>query len=169
MTELKELNDFLSPTLVVPAGGKEYRIKAVSAKTGLRIQHMMTLGFKAQAGESFTEKDIELVSDDEETDFFRSVLGDTYDELLADGVSYAGLRQLTSLVTIWTTQSFEAAQQYFLAAGKAPEPNRAQRRTATRTSTAAATTTPKRASASGTSTPKRAKATPGSKSSPTGA
>lgn len=169
MTELKELNDFLSPTLIVPAGGKEYRFASVSAQTGLKIQHMMTLGFKAQAGQNITEKDIELISDDEEIDFFRAVLGDTYDELLEDGISFQGLRQLTSLVTIWTTQSFEAAQQYFLAGGRAPEPNREQRRTATRTSTAAASTTRKRASQSGTSTPKRAKATPGTKSSNTGA
>ena len=170
MTELKELDDFLSPTLLVPARGKEYRIAAVDALTGLRLQRMMTTGMKVQAGRDLTEKDLELVSDEEEEDFMKAVLGATYDELIADKIPYAGLKQIASLVMIWTTQNFDAAQQYFLAGGKAPAPNREARRTATPTSTAAATTTRKPASASGTSTRKRApKATPGSKSSPTGA
>lgn len=169
MTELKELDDFLSPVLLVPARGKDYRINAVDAETGLRLQRMMSTGIKVQAGRDLTEKDLELVSDEEEEDFFRTVLGPTYDELLADKIPYAGLKQIASLVMIWTTQSFDAAQQYFLAGGKATAPNRAARRTATPTRTAAASTTRTRASASGTSTRKPAKATAGSKSSPTGA
>lgn len=170
MPELKELDDFLSPILSVPARGKEYRINAVDAETGLRLQKMMANGMKISAGLDLTEKDLELVSDEEEEDFFRTVLGPTYDELIADKIPYQGLKAIASLVMIWTTQSFDAAQQYFLAGGKAPAPNRAERRTATRTRTAAASTTKRPASASGTSTRKRApKATPGSKSSPTGA
>ena len=123
---------------------------------------------KAYAGKDVDAAELELVSDDDEQDFFRSVLGPTYDELLADKIPYAGLKAIASLAMIWTTQGFEAAQQYFLAGGKAPAPNRAARRTATQTRTAAATTTRKRASQSGTSTRQKAKATPGSKSSPTG-
>jgi hypothetical protein len=170
MPELKELDSFLNPTLLVPAMGKEYRIAAVDAETGLRLQRMMTAGMKTSAGQELSEKDIELVSDEDEEDFYKTVLGPTYDELIADKVPYAGLKAIASLAMIWTTQSFDVAQQYFLAGGKAPEANREARRTATRTRTAAATTTPKPASASTTSTRKRAaKATPGSKSSDTGA
>jgi hypothetical protein len=169
MSELKELDDFLSPTLVVPALGKEYRIAAVDAETGLRLQKLISVGVKAHAGKDPSEKDIELIGDDEETDFFQKVLGDTYDELLADKISYAGLKGMASLVMIWTTQGFDAAREYFLAGGKAPQPNRATRRTGTPTSTAAATTTRKPASRSTTSTRSKAKATPGPKSSPTGA
>ena len=170
MTELQELDDFLSPVLLVPARGKDYRINAVDAATGLRLQKMMATGIKVQAGRDLTEKDLELVSDEEEEDFFRTVLGPTYDELIADKIPYQGLKQIASLVMIWTTQSFDAAQQYFLAGGKAPAPNREARRTATPTRTAAATTTKRPASANTTSTRKpRGKATPGSKSSPTGA
>jgi hypothetical protein len=169
MPELKELNDFLSPTLVVPAKGKEYRIASVDAETGLRLQKLIAVGVKAYTDKDLTEKDLELVSDDEEESFFKSVLGDTYDELLADKIPYTGLKQIASLAMIWTTQGFDAAQQYFLAGGKAPEPNREARRTATRTRTAAASTTRKPASVNGTSTRAKAKATPGSKSSPTGA
>jgi hypothetical protein len=168
MSELKELDDFLSPTLLVPARGKEYRIAAVDAQTGLRLQKMLTMGVKAYTGTELSKKDLELVSDEEEEDFFKTILGSTYAELLADRIPYAGLKAIASLAMIWTTQGFDAAQKYFLAGGKAPEPNREARRTATRTRTAAATTTRKPASQSGTSTRTRAKATPGSKSSPTG-
>jgi hypothetical protein len=90
MTELKELNDFLSPTLVVPAKGKEYRIAAVDAETGLRLQKLIAVGVKAYTDKELTEKDLELVSDDEESDFFKSVLGDTYDELLTDKIPTRG-------------------------------------------------------------------------------
>jgi hypothetical protein len=173
MTELKELDDFLSPTLLVPARGKEYRIAAVDAATGLRLQKLMTVGIKAYGSNTtLSEKDLELVSDDEEEDFFKTVLGDTYDELIADQIPYQGLKGIASLAMIWTTQGFDAAQQYFLAGGKAPKIKAPQDKlppTATRTSTAAATTTRKRASRSGTSTPRKPKATPGTKSSPTGA
>ena len=169
MSELKELDDFLSPTLVVPARGKDYRIAAVDAATGLRLQKMLTIGVKAYSGKDPSEKDLELVSDEDEESFFQSVLGDTYAELIADKIPYPGLKAIASLAMIWTTQGFDAAQQYFLAAGKAPAPNREARRTATRTSTAAATTTRKPASPSTTSTRSKAKATPGPKSSPTGA
>ena len=169
MPELKELDDFLSPTLLVPALGKEYRINAVDAETGLRLQKLIAVGVKAYTDKEFTDKDLELVGDDEETDFFKSVLGPTYDELIADKIPYTGLKAIASLVMIWTTQGFDAAQQYFLAGGKAPVPNREARRTATRTRTAAATTTRKPASQSGTSTRSKAKAAPGPKSSPTGA
>ena len=169
MSELKELDDFLNPTLLVPARGKEYRIAAVDAETGLRLQRMLATGVKAYAGQDLTEKDLELVSDEDEEGFFETVLGDTYHELMADKIPYPGLKAMASLAMIWTTQGFDAAQQYFLAGGKAPAPNREARRTATQTRTAGASTTRKRASASGTSTPPKAKATRGSKSSPTGA
>jgi hypothetical protein len=169
MSELKELDDFLSPTLVVPARGKEYRIAAVDAETGLRLQKMLSIGVKAYAGKDPSEKDLELVSDEDEGSFFQSVLGDTYDELIADKIPYAGLKAIASLAMIWTTQGFDAAQQYFLAAGKAPQPNRATRRTGTPTSTAAATTTKPRGSQNSMSTPKaKAPARRGTKSSSTG-
>lgn len=170
MTELKELDDFLSPTLLVPAAGKEYRIAAVDAETGLRLQKLMTVGIKAYGTQTaLSEKDLELVSDEEEEDFFKTVLGSTYDELIADKIPYQGLKGIASLAMIWTTQGFDAAQQYFLAGGKVPTLNREARRTATRTSTGAAATTRKRASQSGTNTRTKRPATPGSKSSPTGA
>ncbi|MDQ5861618.1 MAG: hypothetical protein M3536_05065, partial [Actinomycetota bacterium] len=167
--ELTELNDFLNLTLLVPARGKEYRINAVDAETGLRLQKMLAMGVKAYAGKDLSEKDLELVSDEDEEGFFQTVLGTTYAELIEDKIPYPGLKAIASLAMIWTTQGFDAAQQYFLAAGKAPERNRAERRTATPTRTAAATTTKKPASRSTTSTRTRAKATPGTKSSPTGA
>ena len=167
--DLKELEDFFNPALLLPIKGKEYTVKAVDAQTGLRLQNLLGVGLKAEAGGDISPQDIELVSDDEETDFFTTILGDTYQELVTDGISYKGLQFISSVVFIWTTQSFELAQEMWRTGGKAPAQNREQRRTATRTRTAAASTTPKRASASGTSTRKAtAKAAPGGKSSPTG-
>lgn len=167
--DLKELDDFFNPSLLLPINGKEYRVPAVDAETGLRLQNLLSVGLKAASGEDITTKDIELVSDDEETDFFTTILGPVYKELVDDGISYKGVQFISSVVFVWTTQSFEVAKEMWRTGGKAPEQNREQRRTATRTSTAAATTTRKPASRSTTTTRKAtAKAAPGTKSSPTG-
>ena len=166
IADLRELDDFFNPALLLPINGKEYRVTAVDAATGLRLKNLLSVGLKAA---SITTKDIELVSDDEETDFFTTILGPAYQELVTDGISYKGVQFISSVVFVWTTQSFDVAQQMWRTGGKVPTPNREQRRTATRTSTAAASTTRKPASASTTSTRKAtAKAGPGAKSSPTG-
>lgn len=167
--DLQELDDFFNPALLLPINGKEYRVKAVDAQTGLRLQNLLSAGLKAASGEEITAKDIELVSDDDEPDFFTTILGDVYPQLVEDGISYKGIQFISSVVFVWTTQSFDIAQQMWRSGGKAPEQNREQRRTATRTRSAAASTTPRRASVSSTSTRKTTtKAAPGTKSSATG-
>jgi hypothetical protein len=164
MEDLKELEDFLSPTLIVPVRAKDYRVEAPDAHTGLKLQKLLQTGMRAETGQELTAKDIELVSDEEEEGFFESVLGSTYQELLTDGVSYPGLKLVASTAFIWTTQGFDMAQEFWRAGGKAPAPNRAARRTATKTRTAVATTTQKPVSANTTKSRQKPKATPGSKS-----
>jgi hypothetical protein len=141
--DITQIEDVFSPKLRIPINGKTYDVEAVDAETGMRLQKLFITGVKAYQGQDLTEKDIELVSDDEEPDFFRMVLGDTYDELLKDKVSYQGLRFVSSVVFTWTTQNFETALEVWRNQGKAPAKNREQRRTETRTRTAAARTTQK--------------------------
>ncbi|WP_404285433.1 hypothetical protein [Glutamicibacter arilaitensis] len=168
---LTELGDFLDPILQVPYRGKKYQIQPVSARTGLRFQKLLAVGVKAAESGKLDPASIELVSDEEELDFYQEILGDTYQELLDDGATATALKAIGSTAFIWTTQGFEMAKGFFDAGGKSPAPNREQRRTATRTRTAAANTTKPQVSANGTTTPKakpRAKATNGQTSSNTG-
>lgn len=168
--DFKELDDAFKPVLQIPLNGKTYRVSAVDYTTGLHFQKLLALGVKAHAGQEISPDDIELVSDEDEPDFLRRALGDTFDELINDGISYNGLKFVSSIVFIWTTQSFDAALELWRSRGKAPAPqNREQRRTATRTRTGAGTTTRKPGSATTTSTRKAtAKVKAGPKSSSTG-
>lgn len=152
--ELTELGSFLDPTLAVPFRAKTYRIAAVDAETGLRLTRMLSAGVKAAQGEDVDPATIELVADTEELGFFETVLGTVYDELLADKAPFPAVKAIASTALMWHAQGFEQAKTFWDAEGKAPAPNRAQRRTATRTSMAAASTTKKPASRNTTTTPK---------------
>lgn len=168
---LTELGNFLEPVLEIPYRGKKYQIQPVSAVVGLRFQKMLAVGIKVALEQKIDAASIELVSDAEEGDFLEQALGDTYQELLDDGISGQALKIIGSVAFMWNTQGFETAKAFWDAGGKSQAPNREQRRTATRTRTAAATTTKKPASRSTTTTPKAkppVKATNGPTSSSTG-
>lgn len=154
MSDLKELGSFLDPTLAIPFRGKVYEVQAVDAETGLRLQKLLATGVKAAQEQDISPEDIELVSDAEELGFYESLLGDTYAELTADKVPYQALKMIGSAVFLWTVQDFEKAAEFWRAEGKVPTPNRAARRTATRTNMGAASTTRKPVSRTTTSTQK---------------
>lgn len=168
---LTELGNFLEPVLEIPYRGKKYQIQPVDALTGLRFQKLLAVGVKAHQEQHLDPESIELVSDAEERDFYADALGDTYQELLDDGATAVALKMIGSAAFIWATQGFDTAKAFWDAGGKSQAPNREQRRTATRTRTAAASTTKKPVSRSTTTTPKakpQAKATNGPTSSSTG-
>ena len=139
MSDLKELGSFLDPTLQVPFRQKTYEFQALDAETGLRLQKIMATGIKLAQTTELNPEDIELVSDAEEDNFLRTVLGETHDELIADKVPFPALKAIAQVVFMWTVQGFDQALEFWRAEGKAPT-NRAARRTATRTRTAAAST-----------------------------
>lgn len=155
----KDLAEVLDDTLRIPLSGKEYVIHGVTAETGLWFQAIVEAG-KAQAdaqrkaAETGTAvpAEIELPADIERVleagrgrDLQREALGDTLDELTSDGVSQVRINHLAQTVLMWTVLGREQAEEYFNSGGKAVPPNRAARRTATRTRTVAANTTRKRA------------------------
>jgi hypothetical protein len=169
--ELQESTDFFEPALLIPIGAKVYRIKPPSAETVIILQNARAAAKKAhEEGTDPSTIKVEGVAEDETSEQTqRRVFGDTYDELVADGVSAVGMFRMTQVIMIWTFSGVEAAKAYVATGGKALTlPNRAERRTATRTRTAAAST--KTASRTTTSTRKAtaAKATAGPKSSATG-
>lgn len=170
MTDLKQLGSFLDPILAVPYRGKTYQVPAVDAETGLRLQKLVAAGIRTAIDGKVDPATIELVSDADEDGFYETILGPVYDELITDGASSPALKFIGQTALMWHAQDFDTAEAFWRAEGKAPAPNRAQRRTATRTRTAAEPTTRKRASASGTTTPKVTgnRSSGGKKSSPTG-
>lgn len=147
----KDLDQFLDDTLTLPVGGKNYVIEPVDAVLGLRLQRILEVTEDAQ-NDNADEEDIKgMVSDAEELDLYPDVLGDVYQQLLDDGVSFTRLRLVAVTAILWNVHGEEIAAEYWAAGGKAPEPNRAQRR-AKKTPTGGASSTKRQGSGSGTST-----------------
>lgn len=154
MTDLQQLGSFLDPILAIPYRGKTYEVQAVDAETGLRLQKLVAAGVRTALDGEIDPATIELVNDADEQGFYETILGPVYDQLIEDKVSSPALKFIGQTALMWHAQDFELAETFWRAEGKAPAPNREQRRTATRTRTAAAPTTQTPKSANGTTTPK---------------
>lgn len=164
----KDLAEVLDDTLRIPVSGKEYVIHGVTAETGLWFQAIVEVGKvqadairKAEEAGEAAPQEVDVPADIERVleaahgrDLQREALGDTLDELIADGVSQVRINHLAQTVVLWTVAGRPQAEEYFNSGGKAVPPNRAARRTATRTRTGAANTTRKPASRTTTNTPK---------------
>lgn len=145
---LEELSGWLDDSLVLPIDGRKYRVPEYSAEVGLRVEAVLNAG----RGSRLSDRQRQVLDDEQEKDLYRDVLGPVYDELLAD-VSWAMLKfcAVTAMLHFNISED-EGARHWALRAaksgGKAPT-GRASR-PATRRTTAAASTTKPRASGSGT-------------------
>lgn len=157
MTDLKQLGSFLDPILAIPYRGKTYEVQAVNAETGLRLQKLVAAGVRTALDGEIDPVTIELVNDADEQGFYETILGPVYDQLIEDKVSSPALKFIGQTALMWHAQDFEMAETFWRAEGKAPTPKGPQDhkpKTATRTRTAAASTTRTPKSANGTTTPK---------------
>jgi len=119
--------------LVVLVGTREYVIEDVDAATGLWVQEVTEQTRKAKArldaGEDAETIAADLhLDDDEERDFYRTLLGGTLDALVADGVKWRQVRILGQIAYAWVTRGLEGARKMWEADGDAPKENRAARR-----------------------------------------
>ena len=175
--------DTLDSTLTLPMSSGEYTIPAIDAKTGLILKERMAAfegaARRISAGEDAEAVNAEIVKEhgitvEELQNLGEMSLGkELRDQMLDDGITFRELElaEMTAFLFHTVSDSGEAAEAYWKSGGKAPKPNRAQRRTATQTQQGAATTTKKPASQTGTK-PKAAAskkaASSGKKSSATG-
>jgi hypothetical protein len=163
---------------------KTYRVE-MDAERGLWLSGLVETATLSAAGITVSdEKLAELKLDDnEQVPFARRVLGETYDELMTDGVSWPLIRRIVSDIFVCFTQDETAAnqiiEQSLAERGKAEaSANRASRRAAKNASPKAsspAPTAPKqagsrsnRASGATKARGKAAASTPSSTSTPTG-
>lgn len=156
---LKDLRAALNGTLKLPIGGTVYEVPAISAELGLQFQDLMAIAAKAKDQPDYTpdDDDAEVLNDAGEKGLYERALGTAHDQMIADGVSFAELKLAALYVIFHAVYGDTFADAYWASGGKAPAPNRVARRTVTRTSTAAATTTKKPVSRTGTTTPKATK------------
>ncbi len=140
---LKDLRAALNGALKLPIGGTVYEVPAISAELGLQFQDLMAIAAKAkdQPGYSPDDADTEVLNDAGEKGLYERALGAAQERMLADGVTFEELKLAALYVIFHAVYGETFADAYWASGGKAPAPNRAARRTGTRTSTAAAATT----------------------------
>lgn len=176
-------NASLDDTLTLALTTGEYEIPPISAKDGLILKDRMNLMEEAARrinnGEDAEKVNTELVEKHGVTMEELRQLGEMSlgkelrDRMIEDGVGMRELdrAEMTAFLFHTVSDGGETAKHFWETGGKAPTPNRAQRRTGTQTRQDAATTTKKPASRTGTK-PKagasKAKASGGQKSSGTG-
>ncbi|WP_181276009.1 DUF7426 family protein [Brevibacterium oceani] len=153
-----DAHESLEEPLELPIRGKVYEIPPVDAADGIRLQSFMAdlqdMARKQQGGDEITEDDAvkfggtDSLEELEEASLTKPVR----DQMFADGVPLRVIQVAGMTAFYWQTiqDGGETAKAYWESGGKAPKPNRAQRRTATRTQQGGATTTRKQGSRTGT-------------------
>ncbi|WP_424533630.1 DUF7426 family protein [Sphaerisporangium viridialbum] len=172
MTTFKDLDEFFDSSLKLPVGGKTYVIPAPDAEVGLLCQRLMNASIAAGSGQPVEGEAEELnqlaavvLSDDEERNLYKRILGPVYDQLFADKVDWPKIQHVGATALIWVAAGKDAAAKYWAAddSGEAPAPNRATRRAtaaaakSTRSRGSATTTTRATASRSTRATTSRGK------------
>lgn len=155
--QFEALDAFLDAFLELPVRGRDgetrvYRIEDPPAEDGLRIERITTLAARLAAGG--TRPETPVLDDEEERDLFRLCLGDTYDQLLADGVKWAQFKHVALTAMFWVVADKETAAEFWRTGqqpGKAAnrEARRAQQRRGG-SGSGGANTTPSPGSTSGT-------------------
>lgn len=148
---LKDLREALKSSLKLPIGGTVYEVQPISAELGLRFQDLMDIAAKSKKAQDSQQEytpdadDVEVLNDAAEKDLYKEALGDAWEAMVADGVRFAELKLAALYVIFHAVYGDTFADAYWASGGKAPAPNRAARRTETRTRTGAATTTKRQA------------------------
>lgn len=158
--DMDHIDDFLEEDdqLVLEWKGREYRIEPVSAKVGLRVERIISAAERNARGAAQEGDQEQVLSDSDELDLYPDLLGDVYEQMLDDGVTFIRLKLAATATMMWTVYDEEVALEYWNAGGKAPAPNREQRRAKT-TRTGGATSTKRPGSGTGTSTRRKPSAT----------
>ena len=155
----KALNEVFDGRLALPGkDGKIYHIPEPDAELGAWCTAMFTAGVAITMGDEPPAGVPSLqLDDDDEMALYRRVLGDTLDELQADGYGHATIKHFGQTAFIWIAVGQESAEAFWNSGGdpkaSLPRPLRrgqARQGTASTPRTAAASTTPKVVSTSGT-------------------
>jgi hypothetical protein len=150
----RDLDTLFDDTLPLPIGGKVYIVPAPDAELGLWCQRMVSAGLMIQAGETPPETAPPLtLDDDDERALYQRMLGETFDVMVSDGISWPKIQLVGQTALLWIGSGRPLAEQFWNSGGD-PEafPPRRSKKAGTRgsTSTAAANTTKRQASTSGT-------------------
>lgn len=143
---LEEAAAWLDGDLVLPIGGKKYRVPEPSAELGMRLEVILNVGKNGK----MTDRQKQVLTDEEEHDTYRDVLGPAFDQMQRDGVTWPRLKHAAVTAMFHFVISPEAAEANWNRGVDRGKASSRSSRPATRATTAAASTTKSRASGSGT-------------------
>lgn len=129
-------------TLELPIDGEMYVIEDVTAEVGLSVQRLLELGQAVQAGQDVDEAEL---TDAQERDLYRKVLGPTLDELSEAGKSWQDIKAVAMTAIAWIAFGRERAEECWNNGGELPQGeaegsgNRASRRAAAKAATSTKT------------------------------
>lgn len=160
-TKLGELDEYFNPGLELTVLEREYVVPLPSAELGLWCQRVAAA--TGAINEASSEAEVQAAVDrvealpelDGDLTLAQRTLGETYDQMAADGVPHPYLEFCGQTAYIWIIAGEDAAKRYWTSGGhpeaSRPTPNRAERRAQIGGSrTDAAESTPKPGSTSGT-------------------
>lgn len=121
----KDLDELLEPWLDLPISGKKYRIHSVDATTGLWCQRVVEVAMRAQVGADISEDQLLglQLDDAEELQFHQRLLGEAYEDMLADKVPWEHLKVAGMTAFTWTVRDRAAAEEFWARGGR-PEARR---------------------------------------------
>ncbi|HET6915576.1 MAG TPA: hypothetical protein VFH56_05745 [Acidimicrobiales bacterium] len=121
---MRDLDEFFNPTLRLPIHGKVYVVASPDAKTGLRVQRLMSVGAYAAAGGEVTDDDLDSLEfdDDEERDLYLRILGPAYDEMVADGLPWEIVQHAGQTALTWVAFGRDAADRIWESVGEPQRP-----------------------------------------------
>lgn len=141
---LEEAAVWLDGDLVLPIGGKKYRVPEYSAEIGVRVEVILAAG-----SGKVSERQKQILDDEAERDLYRDVLGPAYDQLAA-AVSWPMLKHCAVTAMFHFNIGPEVAERIWNRGAERGKAGSRSSRPATSRTTAAARTTKPRASTSGT-------------------
>lgn len=121
----KELDEWFDSSLKLPIKGKVYRIESVDAATGVWCQRLMSVAVQASSGKKVSEKDVASLDldDDQELDLYQRTMGDTYAEMVDDGIPWEWIKHAGTTTLLWIANGTDAAEAFWNAGGN-PEAQR---------------------------------------------
>ena len=92
--------------------GKIYTIPAPDAHTGLRLSALADIAAKQQRGVRITDADAAKLrmDDEEEREFAVQVMGNTYHEMMEDGVSWPRIQKVIQYAYIYFAMGKDVAE-----------------------------------------------------------
>jgi len=161
-TTFADLDEFFSPGLVLTVRGRAYTVPLPSAELGLWCRRMLAATGQLHAASTpeemrrAAERIDALPEPPGDLSFEERVLGDAYQQMVADGVPDPYVQFAARTAYTWIAADEATARRFWESGGNPKAPtNRAERRQTRTSSTGGAPATPSPASTSGTSTRQR--------------